>query len=372
MTAALGVQSIDRVELDNRRVLVRLFLGPPVNAAGELANSGLLRTSLPTLEHARGAGARVVVAADLPAFEPGYEPPSLEWVGTCLSEMTGLDVLLPDDAVGDAAKKVIAELRPGQLCLLENLARHEEEERDEESFAAKLARFTDVYVNDAFGACHRRTASLCSLPRLVPERAAGLALLREVEAFTRLSGTAKASVLVVLGGEGDGENLDRFEALLERAGTIACAGAIGALCRAARRSPASGAALEPALLSHARTVLDRAERRGVDVLLLEGGESTDQACVRAASSAKATVVWGHLDSVGPASESGAPSAGLLSALAEVSAFTVMGGDDTRLASAGPGIERIDHVSLGGDNGLALWFGSALPGLEPLFVGDVNP
>lgn len=369
MTAALGVKSIQRVALGNRRVLIRLFLGLPASSAGKLVSAAPLRASLPTLAHAKAAGARVVLAADLPAFEPGDKPPSLEWVGTCLSELTGLDVLLPDEAGGDAAKKVVAELRPGQLCLLENLALYAEEEHNEESFAAKLARLADVYVNDAFGACHRRLASLCSLPRLVSERAAGLALAREIAAFSRLANTPKESVLVVLGGEGESADLDRFEALLERAGTVACAGALGALCQVAQRV-AANVRVEPALLSRVRTVLERAERQRVGVLVLDGGETGARACLDAAARARATVVWGRLDSA-PSPENPARPTPFVEALAQASAFTVLGGDDTRVAASDPESDAIDHVSLGGENGLRLWFHSALPGLEPLWTGDDN-
>ena len=96
---------------------------------------------------------------------PGKTDLTLEPVGARLAELTGYEVLLPEDCVGDAPKKVIHDLRTAQVCLLENLRFHAEEEKDDEAFARQLAELADVYVDDAFGAVHRAHASVQWAPR---------------------------------------------------------------------------------------------------------------------------------------------------------------------------------------------------------------
>src|SRR4029079_9115164 len=144
-----------------------------------------IRESIPTIEYAIAAGAKVILASHMGRPKPGKrEGLSLEVCGARLAELLKVDVLLPEDCVGDAPAKVIHDLRAGQICLLENLRFHEEEEKDEDGFARQLAELCDVYVDDAFGAAHRAHASVHALPKLVRDRAAGFLLKKELESLT--------------------------------------------------------------------------------------------------------------------------------------------------------------------------------------------
>ena len=120
-----------------------------------------IRAALPTVKHATDAGAKVILASHLgrPKGKPAPEY-SVEPVGSRLAELTGYEVHVPDDCVGEAAKKVVQDLRGGQIVLLENLRFHAEEEMNDDSFAKELASLCTVYVNDAFGAAHRAHACL--------------------------------------------------------------------------------------------------------------------------------------------------------------------------------------------------------------------
>src|SRR3954463_13340911 len=128
---------------------------------------------------------------------------TLEPAGLRLAELTGYEVLLPEDCVGDAPKKVIHDLRLGQgaqVCLLENLRFHEGEEKDDEAFAKQLAELGDIYVNDAFGAAHRAHASVHALPKLMRERVGGLLMKKELQALARLTDRPEQPYVAILGG----------------------------------------------------------------------------------------------------------------------------------------------------------------------------
>src|ERR1700716_829445 len=147
-----GIRTIRDLPIENKRVFIRVDFNVPLED-GKITDDSRIREAIPTIKHALEAGARVILASHLGRPKPGKtEGLSLEPAGQRLSELSGVEVHLPEDCVGDAAKKVVQDLRPGQVCLLENLRFHPEEEKDDEGFARQLAELCDVYVNDAFGA----------------------------------------------------------------------------------------------------------------------------------------------------------------------------------------------------------------------------
>src|SRR5882672_9969025 len=155
-----GIKTIRDLKLDSRRLFIRVDFNVPLSGT-TVTDDTRIREALPTIKFAVEAGAKVVLASHLGRPKPGKtEGLSLEPVGARLAELTGYEVHVPDDCVGDAPKKVIHDLRTGQVCLLENLRFYEGEEKDDEAFARRLAELCDVYVDDAFGAVHRAHASV--------------------------------------------------------------------------------------------------------------------------------------------------------------------------------------------------------------------
>src|SRR6185369_4934083 len=192
---------------------------------------------------------------------------SLEPCGARLSELTGYEVHLPDDCIGDSPKKVIYDLRAGQLCLLENLRFHEGEEKDDEAFARRLAELCDVYVDDAFGAVHRAHASVHALPRLMRERAAGLLLQKELTSLTRLVDRPEKPYVAVLGGAKVSDKIDVVEALLGVVDTLCIGGAMANTFLAAQGKDMQKSRIEEDKLPLARTILDKAAAKRVEVEL---------------------------------------------------------------------------------------------------------
>ena len=139
-----GIRTIDDLRLENQRVFIRVDFNVPMDRSGSITSDERIRASLPTIKKAASAGARVILASHLGRPHGKFDASlSLEPVAVRLSELLGQDVYLPDDCIGDAAKKVVSDLRPGQLVLLENLRFHAEEEQNDDAFARELALSCD-------------------------------------------------------------------------------------------------------------------------------------------------------------------------------------------------------------------------------------
>src|SRR5919201_5748276 len=159
------IKSIEQLELPLKRVFVRVDFNVPIDKkTGAVKDDSRIRAALPSIRYAIGKKAKVILASHLGRPDGKVVPElSLENVGARLSQLLGQDVLFADDCVGDGVRKLVSELREGQLLLLENLRFHPEEEANDDEFARRLAALADVYVNDAFAAAHRAHASIAAI-----------------------------------------------------------------------------------------------------------------------------------------------------------------------------------------------------------------
>ena len=321
---------------------------------------------------------------------------SLEPCGTRLAELLKVEVLLPEDCVGDAPQKIIHDLRAGQICLLENLRFHEEEEKDDEAFARQLAELCDVYLDDAFGAAHRAHASVHALPKMIRDRGAGFLMLKELKSLARLVDRPEKPYVAVLGGAKVSDKIDVVEALLQVVDTLAIGGAMANTFLAAQGLNMQKSRIEEDKLPLARTILDKAKAKRVEIALptdvvvatgldategtiasadripegtmaLDIGPKTVEAFGRKIAMAK-TVFWN-----GPMGlfETPAFSKGTFEVARVMSGgtgFTVVGGGDSASAvkKAGEAIAKgFKHISTGGGASLELVEGKKLPGVEAL-------
>lgn len=406
-----GIRSIedlaaagDAAGLSGKRVFIRVDFNVPLDKkTGKITDDSRIREAIPTIKLVMEAGAKVILASHLGRPKPGKtEGLSLEPCGGRLSELTGYEVHLPDDCVGDSPKKVIYDLRAGQICLLENLRFHPEEEKDDEGFARQLAELCDVYVDDAFGAVHRAHASVHALPRLVRERAAGLLLLKELKALTRLTDRPEKPYVAVLGGAKVSDKIDVVEALLNVVDTLCIGGAMANTFLAAQGKNVQKSRIEEDKLPLARTIMSKARDRGIQLQLpvdavvassidatqgepasvdaipegtmaLDIGPRSIELFGRAIERAK-TVFWN-----GPMGlfETPAFSRGTFDVariMSGASGFTVVGGGDSAAAvkQAGEQIAQgFDHISTGGGASLELIEGKRLPGVEALRSAEVS-
>ncbi|WP_437481455.1 phosphoglycerate kinase [Sorangium sp. So ce1014] len=390
--------------LSGKRVFIRVDFNVPLDKkTGKITDDSRIREAIPTIKLVMEAGAKVILASHLGRPKPGKtEGLSLEPCGGRLSELTGYEVHLPDDCVGDSPKKVIYDLRAGQVCLLENLRFHPEEEKDDEGFARQLSELCDVYVDDAFGAVHRAHASVHALPRLVRERAAGLLLLKELKALTRLTDRPEKPYVAVLGGAKVSDKIDVVDALLNVVDTLCIGGAMANTFLAAQGKNVQKSRIEEDKLPLARTIMSKARDRGIQLLLpvdavvassidategepasvdaipegtmaLDIGPRSIELFGKAIEKAK-TVFWN-----GPMGlfETPAFSRGTFDVariMSGASGFTVVGGGDSAAAvkQAGEQIAQgFDHISTGGGASLELIEGKRLPGVEALRSAEVS-
>ena len=387
-------RGIDELELAHQRVLIRVDFDVPLDANGQVASDRKLRSALPTIQKALKEGARVVLATHLGAA--GDPPVSLEPVAGCLAELLGQEVYLPDECVGDAARKVVSDLREGQLCLLENLRFASEEAQNDEAFARRLLALCDVYVGEAFGASHLTQASLVALPRLIKERGVGYRFQAELAALSRVAGSTPKPFVGILGGATLSEQLPVFEAMLRRCDSICLGGGVANTLLAARSVDMKESSFEREQLALGRALMSRARDHKVDLVLPvdvtvgNDAQATEAHAVsvgsipdgtgafdvgprtldafRARVQAAQLVLWngalGRLEN--PAFAAG--TRGLLSSLGEAAAFGIVTGDALAAAATAPGTElesQIGFVSAGGVASLVFIEGKKLPGVEAL-------
>jgi phosphoglycerate kinase len=390
-----GIVSIEELELTGRRCFVRVDFNVPLEGT-KVTDDTRIRAAIPTLRYALDHGARLVIASHLGRPKGGPDPKySMEPAAHRLAELMNVEVLLADDCVGDGPKKVVADLREGQICCLENLRFHPEEEKNDENFARELAKLADCYVNDAFGAAHRAHASVAALPKLIRDRAAGLLLLSELKALGTLRGDAPKPYVAVLGGAKVSDKIAVLEALLAKVDVLVIGGAMANTFLAAKGVAMGKSLVEEDKLAMARTIMTRAADRKVALVLpedvvvapsldategrvvsvdevpagemaLDIGPKSVAAFAKAVTGAR-TVFWN-----GPMGLfEKAPFAGGTNGVAKVlaalpGAFTVVGGGDSVAAVQEAGLaSSFGHVSTGGGASLELIEGRKLPGVEAL-------
>ncbi|HRG97785.1 MAG TPA: phosphoglycerate kinase [Polyangiaceae bacterium] len=403
MSPLAGIKSIKDLPLENKTVFMRVDFNVPLEE-GVITDDSRIREALPSIKHALERGARVVLASHLGRPKPGKTAGlSLEPCGVRLAELLGVEVHLPDDCIGDAPKKVVHDLRAGQVCLLENLRFHPEEEKNDEVFAQKLAELADVYVDDAFGAVHRAHASVAGIAKHFRDRGCGFLLEREIAALGKLTTDPEKPYVAVLGGAKVSDKIAVVEALLDKVSTLVIGGAMANTFLAAQGKNLQASKIEADKLSLARSLIDRAKSKHVTLLLpddlvvaqsleasrgdvvsadavpehhmaLDIGPSSLARFSAALAGAKSVFWNGPMGLFEKAPFSGG-TFGLARAMAECGAFTVVGGGDSAAAvyAAGDGIaEKMSHISTGGGASLELIEGKRLPGIEALRVAESAP
>ena len=385
------------IELDvaGKTVLVRCDLNVPIED-GRITDDGRIVASLPLLTWLVQQGARVVVTAHL--GRPGGQPDpaySLAPVAERLGELLGKPVPLAADVVGPAARAAVAELHDGGVVLLENVrfeaAETSKDDAERGAFADALAAFADLYVDDAFGAVHRKHASVYDVAQRLPH-AAGPLVVTELEVLRRLEVDPDRPYVVVLGGSKVSDKIKVIEALLPKVDALLVGGGMCFTFLKAQGYEVGTSLLEDQLLEQCRTLLDSgkivlpvdvvaadrfaadasydvvdvtaipADRMGLDI-----GPRSVELFSQQLQGAK-TVFWNGPMGVFELAPYAAGTRGVAEAIASLGdALTVVGGGDSAAAVRALGIDedRFTHISTGGGASLEHLEGKALPGLAVL-------
>lgn len=391
-----GIRALDELVVEGKRVFVRVDYNVPLDKGKKVTDDARIRATLPTLRNLIERGARIVLGSHLGRPDGQVKPEySLEPVAAKLAELLGQDVTLADEPVGDGARKVVSDLRDGQIAMLENLRFSPGEEENDKTFAETLASYCDVYVNDAFGTAHRAHASTAGMVSLVAERGAGLVMAKEIDFLTRLLGDVDKPYVAILGGAKVSDKIEVLDALLDRVGAIVIGGAMANTFLQAQGKSLGKSKVEQDKAPVARNFLRRAVERGVEVHLptdvivatgleaeetkvssvdeigsglmaLDIGPATIEAYRKVVGAAR-TVFWNGPMGVFEKPRFAAGTVAVGKALAENRlALTVVGGGDSAAAVAQAGVaEQISHVSTGGGASLEFVQGVPLPGIEAL-------
>jgi len=398
-----ALPSFESLDVDNRRVLVRVDFNVPLRGSGdgrEIVDDTRIRAALPTIEALIARDARLVICSHLGRPKHHFDPElSLGPIAARLSELLNRPVRLPDEVVGDGVTKLVNDTRAGEIVLLENLRFHPGEEANELEFARALAKLCDAYVNDAFGASHRAHASVVGVPALIRDHAPGLLMARELNALGRLVEDIERPLVAIVGGAKVSDKIGVLVALTERLAAgdaIVIGGAMANTFLLARGHSLGASLVERDRVHDCKRVFAKAGARDVRVLL-----PIDLRCGAALDSRSARIVDPDLDGVpegqlaldiGPRSEAAfaqviaraktlfwngpmgvfenpAFASGTMAIAAAVAAcpgYTVVGGGDSVAALNASGrADAIDHISTGGGASLEFVEGRELPGVVAL-------
>ncbi len=390
-------KTIEKVDLKGKRVFIRADFNVPFDENGNITDDGRIRSTLPTINYALDAGAKVILASHLgrPKGKPNPKY-SLAPVALRLNRLLNKEVKFAKDCIGPDVEHLVQGMRPGDVLLLENLRFHAEEEKNDEGFSKALAAFTDVYVNDAFGTAHRAHASTYGITKHVKQSVAGFLMKKEIDYLQKTVANPVRPFVAILGGAkvsgkiGVIENLQnkvRQDHRRRRHGLHLHQGARPGSGQFARRTgnardgrSGSARALResnvkfylPVDFVVAENMNDGATTKIVTSqeipkgwVGLDIGPATTRLFAEAIQDAK-TIIWN-----GPMGmfEKDAYSRGTFAiarSVADAYATTIVGGGDTDVAVHKAGVsDSITFISTGGGASLELLEGKELPGLAAL-------
>ncbi len=395
-------RSLRSAELEGRRVLLRADLNVPLEE-GEVADETRLEAVLPTVRYILEEGGSVIAMSHL--GRPGGsrdESLSLRPVAERLGELLGRDVSFAPDCVGARVATLAAGMRPGDVLLLENLRFHPEEKAGDSGFASELAALADLYVNDAFGTCHRAHASMTGVPEVMGGGYMGFLVQRELEVFEEELSDPDRPFVLLLGGAKVSDKLPVIENLLDKLDTVLIGGGMAFTFMRAEGMEIGGSLLDEESVDRAAETLRAAGERGVrvllpaDVVVAPSPEEPESAATVPAEdiprgmkgldigpetvdlfagelSGAGTVVWNGpmgVFEVEPFDEGTRRLAEALARATDGGSFTVVGGGDSARALAEAGLEEgVSFVSTGGGASLTLLQGRELPAVSALGGGS---
>jgi phosphoglycerate kinase len=390
----LTVRDLDAT---GKRVFVRVDFNVPLQD-GRVTDDSRIRAALPTIRYLNAQGARIILASHL-GRPAGKVTDSLRLrpVGERLGQLLGRNVRITGDALGAGTEDAVRRMRNGDILLLENLRFHAEEEQNDEAFAAALANYCDVYVNDAFGSAHRAHASTVGIARLRPAYA-GFLMEKEIAHLGKLLENPERPFAAIIGGAKVSDKIKVLRHLIDKVDLMVIGGGMANTFLLAQGHPVGKSLAEPDRVEDARAILAAAEAQGVRLVLpvdvvvakevtrgteyktipatkvpaswhiVDLGKQT-LADIEAALADVRTVLWN-----GPLGVFEIPSfahgtkaiARFLAERAEAGAAVVVGGGDSVAAIGQQGLaDKMTHISTGGGASLEFLEGRELPGVTVL-------
>lgn len=390
----LNKKTVDDLQVKGKRVLVRCDFNVPVKD-GVITDDNRITASIPTIKKLLDEGAKVILCSHMGKPKGEVKPElSLAPVAVRLSEKLGVNVLFAkdDNVVGENAKKAVAEMKDGEVILLENTRFRKEETKNEDNFSEELASLADVYVDDAFGSSHRAHCSTVGVTKFVKESAVGYLMEKEIAYLGNAVNNPVRPFAAVLGGAKVSDKINVINNLLEKVDILVIGGGMAYTFIKALGGNIGNSLLEADKVDYAADMIKKAQEKGVKLLLpidtvivkefkneaesdivptglipdgwmgVDIGPETIKLFSEALKEAK-TVVWNGPMGVFEFSNFAKGTEAIAHALADIDGTTIIGGGDSAAAVNQLGYgDKMSHISTGGGASLEFLEGKELPGV----------
>ncbi|MGN1420849.1 MAG: phosphoglycerate kinase [Eubacterium sp.] len=390
---ALNKKTIEDIDVKGKKVLARCDFNVPLKD-GVITNDKRIVAALPTIKYLMENGAKVILCSHLGRPKGEYKPEfSLAPVAAKLSEYLGVDVKLAEDpeVVGENAKKMAAELKDGEVMLLENVRYRKEETKNEENFSKELASLADIFVNDAFGTAHRAHCSTTGVASYLPA-VCGYLIQKEIKFMGGALANPKRPLVAILGGAKVSDKIGVISNLIEKCDTIIIGGGMAYTFMKYLGHSIGTSLLEADWVEKAGEMMKAAEEKGVKFLIpvdnkvgkeydenteymvvnsdeipdgwmgLDIGPSTEKLFTDAIKGA-GTIIWNGPMGVSEWDNFASGTIAVANAVAESGAISIIGGGDSVAAVTKLGFaDKMSHISTGGGASLEFLEGKDLPGI----------
>ena len=391
-------KSVEDIDVRGKRVLCRCDFNVPTKE-GKITSDKRIVAALPTINYLREHGAKVILCSHMGKPKGEWKPElSLKIVADRLSELLGTEVKMAKDVAGEDAKRLAAELKEGEVMLLENTRFIKGETKNDPELSKALASLADIFVNDAFGTAHRAHSSTAGVADYLPA-VCGFLIAKEVGIMGKALADPERPFVAILGGAKVSDKLNVINNLLEKVDTLIIGGGMAYTFLAAKGYNVGKSLLDTEKIDYCKEMMAKAESKGVKLLLpvdtvvaadfpnpidgpievktvnadeipadmqgLDIGEKTRELFAEAVKTAK-TVVWNGPMGVFENPTLAAGTIAVAQALADSEAVTIVGGGDSAAACEQLGFaDKITHISTGGGASLEFLEGLELPGIACL-------
>ncbi len=391
----MNKKTIEDVDVNGKRVLVRVDFNVPMDEDKNITDENRILGALPTIQYLLKHGAKVVLCSHMGRpkgeFNMKY---SLAPVAKRLGELLGMEVKMAKDVIGPDAEATVASLKEGEVCLLENLRFHKEEEKNDPEFAKKLASFGEIYVNDAFGTAHRAHASTAGVTQYLPS-VCGFLIEKELRIMGGALENPDRPFLAILGGAKVSDKIGVINNLLEKVDVLIIGGGMAYTFQKAMGGHIGNSLCEDDKLDLAKELLARAAYKGKRIVLPvdnEAGDAFKNDCLHITVHSQEipdgfegmdigpvtremfvnevkrarTIIWNGPMGVSEFPTFAAGTRAVAEAVAANPGITIIGGGDSAAAIQKLGFaDKVTHVSTGGGASLEFLEGIELPGIAAL-------
>ena len=395
---AFTKKTVRDIDVEGKRIIMRVDFNVPLKD-GVVTDDTRIKAAIPTIKYLKEHGAGIVLMSHLGRPKgDGPEPElSLKPAAEKLAELTGYDVKFVDDTYGEKAAAAVAEVKPGDILVLENVRFDKREKKNDSEIAKKLASYGDIFVLDAFGTAHRAQGSVVGPAAYIPA-VAGFLLEKEVDTLTSIFAEPERPFVAIVGGSKVSSKITVLDRLIDSADTLIVGGGMAYTFFLAKGYTVGTSLQEPDYVDEAKKLLKKAEDKGVKLLLpvdnvvtddfdnptvkevvdsdkipddrmgMDIGTKTRELYADAIKGAK-TVFWNGPMGVFEKDEFADGTKAVAEAVAEVKAnggTSIIGGGDSVAAINKFGLApKMSWISTGGGASMELVEGKALPGVEAL-------